>query len=97
MISNIGFSDYGNSSYGTNDNGTVWLNSQVVSLLTETTGVKVQLKLVAESFAAKFFSSEYYKYRLSVLPKIFTIISETFSEINIRNSSFLISEFTTST
>lgn len=97
LIANIGLSDFYNSYQDTDDYGTAWFNNQVVNILTETTGIKVQLKLIDVSFADKFFSSDYSKVRLSKHPKVFTIISETLSEINIRNSTFLISQYTTST
>lgn len=97
LITNIGLSDFYNSYQDIDDYGTAWFNDQTGNILTETTGIKVQLKLIDVSFADKFFADEYYKDRLGKHPKVFTIISETFSEINIRNSTFLISQYTTST
>jgi len=97
LITNIGLSDFYNSYQDVNDSGTARFNDQVVNILTETTGIKVQLKLIDVSFADKFFSSEYSKDRLGKHPKVFTIISEVLSKINFRNSTFLISQYSTST
>jgi hypothetical protein len=97
LIANIGLSDFYNRYQNENDNRIEWFNDQSGNILTETTGIKVQLKPIQLSFAEKFFAAEYYKDRLSKHPKVFTIISETLSEINIRYSSFLISQYKTST
>lgn len=97
LINNFGLAIFTDSDNGVYDHRNAWFNEQTANILPESTGVKVQLKPIDVSFADKFFSSEYCKDRLSKYPKIFIIISETLSEINIRNSSFLISEFTTDT
>jgi hypothetical protein len=97
LITNIGLSDFYNTYQNENDHRIAWFNDQTGNILTETTGIKVQLKPIQLSFADKFFAAEYYKDRLSKHPKVFTIISETLSEINLRNSSFLIAELSTST
>lgn len=97
LITNIGISGFYNTSEKENDHIIAWFNDQTGNILAETTGIKVQLKLIELSFTEKLFATEYYKDRLSKHPKVFIIISETLSEINIRNSSFLISQYTTST
>ena len=70
---------------------------QAVNFIPEVVDTKINLKVLTASFAEKFYSFDFYLKKPGNLPKHFTIISETDSEINIRNSSFLISELTTST
>lgn len=79
------------------ENNYIQLNSQAINILPETNGTKVHLKLLTESFSGKFYSYEYCIKKLGNHYKILTIISEIISEPNLRNSSFLIAELTTST
>lgn len=71
--------------------------NQVTHPLEETNSTRVHLKLLVESFSTKFCYSDHFIKKLDNHHKILTIISETVSETNLRNSSFLIAELTTST
>lgn len=97
LIGNVGILSFENSYSDVSDDGFEWFNDQAINILPETTGTKIQLKLLTESFASKFYSYDNCQHRLGFHPKTLTIISETFSEINLRNSSFLIAELSTST
>jgi len=70
---------------------------QALNFLPDANCTKVHIKLLAESFAEKFYSFDYCLKKPGKHNIIFTIISETVSESNSRNSSFLIAELTTST
>ena len=70
---------------------------QVINFSPEVNCTKVNLKLLTESFAEKFYSWDYCLKKPGNHHKIFIIISETISESNSRNSSFLIARLTTST
>jgi len=70
---------------------------QAINFLPEVNCTRVNLKLLTESFAEKFYSCEYCLKKPGNHHKIFIIISETISESNSRNSSFLIAELATST
>ena len=71
--------------------------AQATSFIPEILDTRVNLKVLTVSFAEKFFSFDFCLKRPGYFPKLFTIISETDSETNSRNSSFLISELSTST
>ena len=58
---------------------------------------KVNIKSPSDTNSVNFYSYEYYAKNLGRYPKIFVIISETDSEQNIRLSSFLLTQSTTST
>jgi hypothetical protein len=58
---------------------------------------KVNIKLLSGTNSVHFYSFEYHFKKLGRYPKIFTIISETDSEQNIRHSSFLLTQSKTST
>jgi hypothetical protein len=73
------------------------ITDQAINFLTELSCTKFNLKLLTESFAEKFYSYEYCLNKPGIAVKNFTIISETISKSNSRNSSFLIAELTTST
>jgi hypothetical protein len=70
---------------------------QAINFSPEVNCTKVNLKLLTESFAEKFYSCEYCLRKPGSHTKLITIISETISETNSRNSSFLIAELTTGT
>lgn len=70
---------------------------QAINNLPETGCNKVALKVLGESFKDKFYSSEFSLKKPGNYTKILLIISESISESNSRNSSFFISESTTST
>ena len=72
-------------------------SDQAINFLPEANYSKAHLKLLTVSFAEKFSSREYCLTKPSSHTKLITIISETISESNSRNSSFLIAELTTST
>lgn len=71
--------------------------NQALNTTSEISSLKGNTKLLTESFANKFYSNEYFARKLSHYPKTIIIISETSSEKNIRHSSFLIAQSTTST
>ena len=73
------------------------LITQEVSATVNSLCTKVNIKLLSETYSDNFYSFEYCFKKLGRYPKIFTIISETDSEQNIRLSSFHISQSTTST
>lgn len=70
---------------------------QRINFIPEIVDTRVNLKVLTVSFAEKFFSFDFCLKKPGFFPKLFTIISETDSETNLRNSSFLISELSTST
>ena len=71
--------------------------NQVLNSATETSCTKVNFKLLAGSYPGNFYSYDYCIKKFSHHPKILTIISETNSEQNIRQSSFQVTQNTTST
>ncbi len=73
------------------------ITDQAINFLTEVNCTKAHLKHLTESFAEKFYSCEYCLTRPGSHTKLITIIAETISELNSRNSSFLIAELTTGT
>jgi len=73
------------------------INNQALNPVTESASIKINIKPLAESFTDKFCSYEYCIKALAQLPKIFIIISETDSEINIRQLTFLYTQTSTST
>lgn len=78
-------------------NNSPYILDQAINFLHEANFTKSNLKHLTESFAQKFYSCEYCLTKPSSLTKLISIISETISESNSRNSSFLIAELTTST
>lgn len=58
---------------------------------------KINIKQLSGTNADNYYSYESCFKKLGSYPKIFTIISETYSEQNIRYSSFLLAQSTTST
>jgi hypothetical protein len=74
-----------------------YILNQAINFLPEANCTKPHLKLLTESFAEKFHSCEYCLAKPSSHTKSITIICESISESNSRNSSFLIAELTTST
>jgi lipopolysaccharide export LptBFGC system permease protein LptF len=70
--------------------------NQAINTSSETSENKVNTKLLQDSFSDYFYSYDDCSKKFSYL-KIFTIISETSSEQNIRYSSFLLKQITTST
>jgi predicted nucleic acid-binding OB-fold protein len=71
--------------------------SQAINSLLETSTDKSNNKILQESDSGNFYSYEDCQKKLSYYPKIFTIISETNSEQNIRYSSFLLTQAKTTT
>ena len=90
------YSFYSSSIDADQNNNTQLLN-QVFNSAAESSCTKVNIKLLPESYSDNFYSYEYCIKNLSLYPKIFTIISETDSENNIRHSSFQLAQNTTST
>jgi len=75
----------------------VQFSDLILNNIAENIPIKISNKIIPVSFCENFFSFEYKKKALGKQPKIFIIISETDSETNIRNSSFLFSQISTST
>lgn len=84
------------SSIDAEQNNSTQLINQAFNSAAESSCIKVNLKLLSESYSNNFYSYEYCIKKLSLYPKIFTIISETDSEQNIRHSSFQLTQNTTS-
>lgn len=78
-------------------NYTSYILDQAINILPEANCTKSPLKLLTESFAEKFHSFDYSLTKPGSHTKSITIICETISESNSRNSAFLIVELTTST
>jgi len=78
-------------------NTSSYMLDQAINFLPEANCTKSHLKVLTESFAEKFYSCEYCLTKPGSHTKLITLISETISETNSRNSSFLIAELTTST
>ena len=70
---------------------------QAINLLPDTTYSRSQLKNIPETFTEKSYSHETSLNNQYSHLKILNIITEAISELNSRNSSFLIVELTTST
>lgn len=85
------------SSLGSTQNELQELYHQALNPVTEYAGIKINIKPLAESFTDKFYSYEFCIKSLAQLPKSFIIISETDSEINIRQLTFLYTQTSTST
>lgn len=85
------------SSLGSNQNELQELYNQALNPVTESASININLKPLAESFTDKFCSYQFFIKSLDQLPKIFIIISETDSEINIRQLTFLYTQTSTST
>ena len=71
--------------------------NQAINSSLETSSNKFNFNLLEDAYSQNFYSFDYYFKKLSTHPKIFIIISETYSEHNIRQSSFLITQAQTST
>jgi hypothetical protein len=71
--------------------------NQAINSFLESSADKSNFKVLQESNSEKFYSYDNFLKKLSFFPKIFTIISETFSEQNIRYSTFLLTQAQTST
>ena len=97
LINNILVFSHNSNYLNVAENNYSQLNNQAINLQQETSSTKVHFKLLTESFSSKFYSYEYFIKKLDNHHKILTIISETVSETNLRNSTFLIAELTTST
>jgi hypothetical protein len=87
----------GTSNLNVEGNNYSHIIDQAINFLPEANCTKSHLKLLTESFAEKFYSCEYCLTKPGSRTKLITIISETISESNSRNSSFLITKLTTST
>ena len=74
-----------------------YLLDPAINLSSEANCSKSNLKLLPESFAQKFFSCGFCLNKPGSHTKIITIICETISESNSRNSTFLVTELSTST
>jgi len=79
------------------DNFSSHFIDQAINFLPEFNFTKNNIKVLGESFAEKFYSPDFSLKNPGNNIKSFIIISETISELNSRNSSFLISELTTGT
>ena len=71
--------------------------NQAINSFLESFADKSNFKVLQESNSGNLYSYDNFLKRLSFFPKIFTIISETYSEQNIRYSSFLLTQAQTST
>jgi len=97
LINSILVFSQGTSTQNLEGNNYSHIIDQAINLLPDANCTKSHLKLLTESFAEKFYSCEYCLTKPGSHTKLITIISETISELNSRNSSFLIAELTTST
>ena len=71
--------------------------NQAINSLLESSANKTDNNILQESGSSYFYSYDYCLKKLNYYPKIFTIISETNSEQNIRYSTFLLTQAQTST
>jgi hypothetical protein len=85
------------NSFGIDQNTYTYINDQALNSLLESSSEKVNLKIIHPSFKNYFYSYDYYTKKLAQLPKILAIVSETYSEQNIRLSSYLFTQSSTST
>jgi len=97
LISNTLVFSHNTKYLNVDENNYAQLNNQAIDLLQEINSTKLHFKLLIESFSSRFYSCECFIKKLDHHHKILTIISETVSESNLRNASFLIAELTTST
>jgi len=79
------------------DNSSLTVIDQSFNYLPESISLKVHFKIFTETFAEKFYSYDYSLKSPYIHSKIFVIVAQSISELNSRNSSFLIAELTTST
>jgi len=86
-----------NTNFNSGDDLSLHFIDQAINNSQETGCTKIELKVLAESFSNKFYSTEFSLKKPGNHTKIFAIISECISEFNSRNSSFFIAEATTST
>src|SRR3990172_10551309 len=84
-------------SFGIDQNFYSHIINQALNSIPESACEKVNHKVIPRTFTDKFYSYDYCTKSLAKLPKLFTIISETDSEQNIRHSSFLFTQISTST
>lgn len=91
------FSAQDSANLNIEDNSSFHFIDQAINFLPEFNCTKTNFKVLGESFAEKFYSPDFSLKNPGNHIKLFIIISETISELNSRNSSFLISELTTST
>jgi len=85
------------SNFNIEDNPSSHFIDQAINNSPETSSTKIDVKVLAGSFTNRFYSTEFSLKKPGNHTKIFTIISECISEFNSRNSSFFITESTTST
>lgn len=97
MLNSILLYSYISSPSVVDQNNNPQLFNQALNSTAESSCIKINFKLLPESYSSNFYSYEYCLKKLSLYPKILTIISETSSEQNIRHSSFQLTQNTTST
>jgi len=97
MLNSLPLYFFSSSTSDVDQNNYAQFINQEFNLTSESSCTKVNYKLLPESYSSNFYSYEYCLKKLSLYPKILTIISETNSEHNIRYSSFQLTQNTTST
>lgn len=97
LVNNVLVISHNTNYLKVDENNYSQFNHQALNPLEETNSLKVPLKLLVEPFSVKFYSYDYLLNKLDSHNRILRIISETVSETNLRYSSFLIAELTTST
>ena len=97
MMNSVLFFSHEMSIQNDEGNNYSYILDQAINFLPEANCTKSHLKLLTESFAEKIYSCDYCYVKPGRRTRLITIISETISESNSRNSSFLISQLTTST
>lgn len=97
LFSSLQFYNQNSASEDINEPITTYFYNQAINSTLDCLSTKTNIRLLPESFTQHFYSYDYCVSKLAHHPKIFTIVSETFSEMKIRNSTFLISHSTTST
>lgn len=97
MLSSLALYLFSSSTSDVDQNNYAQFINQEFNLTSESSCTKVNFKLLPQSYSNNFYSYEYCLKKLSFYTKIQTIISETNSEQNIRQSSFQLTQNTTST
>lgn len=97
LINSISISTHSPSNINREENVYSYLIDQPINFLGESNYSRIKFKYLDVTFAEKFYSYDYSLNSPCDHSKLFVITAETISELNSRNSSFLISELTTST
>ena len=97
LFSSLQFYNQNTVNENINEPISTYFYNQAINSSVDCLNTKTNNRLLPESFAQHFYSYDYCVSKLANHPKVFTIVSETYSEMKIRNSTFLISHSTTST